>query len=1024
MKPKYKPLGTFFLSSIFIAALAYSCSSIKKKTTNDQVNTATVISTYGVPVGKPLQRTGDIWVWRTVLDLRSRMISIGLNDKLWVAYNTQNASFYKAWTGGIVFDGAVYTTAHGPQPMSAGNTYFAETDDNPWLITANGTPVSPEIVYKGHTVLNNKVSLKYELIFQGAHIQVEEYPEYFKAEERVGLERVFKTSHVPEGLTINLKMHLESILSDADVATDSKFTISKSDPQDFSGTTYKITEGTLLLKNNGTTNFSVNITPKPYAAAPKTAPVKVVNEKEEKMLALLTKSDCNTCHNRDVKTVGPSFRSIAQRYSNTPKITAMLVNKVIKGGSGNWGEAPMTPHQAVPEEDVTAMVNYIMDLDAQQENRDKGIMPPSPVVFRFKKKDASAPAKRQTEKQGIALNVYKLEDGFSGFPVIDANTTPQLSGSANVLHLNNFDFGFNLEDFKGNFAVNASGVLTLKETTNIVFKLVASDGSRLYIDNNLVVENTGAAGSVPQEGEVNLKAGKHAIKVEYFKRGERGQKRLSLQWRPYGSSAYTVVPPEFLSYREGDVKKTIETETGPKIPSSPGDGELLQGVHPAFTLAQARPDNFHPKVGGMDFLPDGRLVISTWDSIGGVYIIDGLKANDAKKITIKRIAAGLAEPLGLKVVDNEIYVMQKQELTKLVDLNKDEIIDTYETICNGWKVSPNFHEFAFGLVYKDGYFYGSLATGIKPGGASLQPQTPDRGKVLKIARTGGNWSLIASGLRVPNGVGTGVDNEIFISDNQGDWLPANKMVHLKEGAWYGSRSVDFEGTAGFKEKMPVVYLEVNTIANSPSQPVPLNLGPYQNQMIYGDASYGGIQRIFAEKVAGEYQGAVFKFTQGLEGAVNRLVWGPDGALYAGAIGSAGNWGEPAKLQYGLQKLTYNGSPVFEMLAIRAKYNGIEIEFTAPLKTGTGSKASDYRIKQWWIKPTANYGGPNMDEEVLKISKITLSADRKKVLLDLPGMKEKHVLYLRLNKNTVLNNMGESLWSTESWYSMNSIPAKP
>ncbi|HMI05665.1 MAG TPA: c-type cytochrome, partial [Pedobacter sp.] len=481
MKSKYKSFRPFILSSILLAGLAYSCSSLKKKTTADQVSTIAA-GTYTIPADKPLQRTGDIWVWRTVLDLRSRMISIGLNDKLWVAYDTRNASFYKAWTGGIVFDGAVYTTAHGPQPVSVGNTYFSETEDNPWLITANGISAIPEVIYKGHTVLNNNISLKYELVYKGNHIQVDEYPEYYKADKKVGLERVFKTSQVPEGLSISLKMHLESIISDADVSADSKFSISKSDAQEVSGTAYKVTEGILLIKNNGTTNFSVKITPKPYAATPKTAPSKVVNEKEEKILALLTKSDCNTCHNRDVKTVGPSFRSIAQRYSNTPQMTATLVSKVIKGGSGNWGEAPMTPHPGLPEEEVSSMVNYIMDLDAQQENRDKAIMPPSPAVFRFMKKDPSAQAKQQAEKQGIAINVYKLEDGFAGFPVIGAKTIPQLSGAANILHLNNFDFGFNMEDFKGNFAVNAGGILTLKETTNIVFRLVATDGSRLYID--------------------------------------------------------------------------------------------------------------------------------------------------------------------------------------------------------------------------------------------------------------------------------------------------------------------------------------------------------------------------------------------------------------------------------------------------------------------------------------------------------------------------------------------------------------
>jgi cytochrome c len=455
---------------------------------------------------------------------------------------------------------------------------------------------------------------------------------------------------------------------------------------------------------------------------------------------------------------------------------------------------------------------------------------------------------------------------------------------------------------------------------------------------------------------------------------------------------------------------------------SPGDMHPLESVHPSFNLAQVRPGSFEPKVGGMDFMPDGRLVVSTWDSLGSVYILEGVQGNYPEAIKVKRIATGLAEPLGVKVVDNEIYVMQKQELTKLVDLNEDDIIDEYQTICNGWKVSANFHEFAFGLVYKNGYFYGTLATAINNGGASTQPQAPDRGKVVKISKEDGSFSLIASGLRTPNGIGLGIDNEIFIADNQGDWLPANKIVHLQEGAWYGSRSVDFEGTKDLTETPPVVWLQHHEIGNSPSEPTTLNSGPYKNQMIHGDVRHGGIKRVFVEKVNGTYQGEVFRFTQGLEAGVNRLVWGPEGELYIGGVGLRGGWAHNDK-RFGLQKLTFNNKVTFEMLAVRAKSNGIEIEFTDPLKEGVGSKASDYSIKQWWYKPTADYGGPKMNEEKLKINNIQISFDRRKVFLQLQGMKPKHVVYIRLNRKTMVNSGDRNLWSTEAWYTLNNIPSE-
>ncbi len=452
----------------------------------------------------------------------------------------------------------------------------------------------------------------------------------------------------------------------------------------------------------------------------------------------------------------------------------------------------------------------------------------------------------------------------------------------------------------------------------------------------------------------------------------------------------------------------------------PGDGFPLKSVHPGLTLTQARPAWFKPRIGGMDFLPDGRLAICTWDSLGAVYLLEGVQGNDPEKIKVKQIATGLAEPLGLKIVDGQIFIMQKQELTKLVDLDGDEIIDEYQTVCNSWKVSDNFHEFAFGLVYKSGYFYGTLATDINNGGTSTDPQIPDRGKVIKVSKIDGTMTFIATGLRTPNGIGEGPDGALFIADNQGDWLPSNKIIHLQNGAWYGSRAVDFDGTKNKKPVPPAVWLPQGDIANSPSQPILLNQGIYQNQLLFGDVSYGGLQRAFLEKINGQYQGAVFRFSQGLEAGINRVVWGPDSALYVGGVGLNWSWGQQGKLLYGLQRLTFNEKNAFEILAVRAKPGGIEIEMTEPLKADCGNKLEDYQIKQWWYLPTKDYGGPKMNEETLTVKNIVVSADRKKVYLKIPGIKAEHVIYVHLNKKTVLSKRGANLWTTEAWYTMNQI----
>ena len=450
-------------------------------------------------------------------------------------------------------------------------------------------------------------------------------------------------------------------------------------------------------------------------------------------------------------------------------------------------------------------------------------------------------------------------------------------------------------------------------------------------------------------------------------------------------------------------------------PVKPGFGAALEGVHPSYNLTTLHNETFKPKVGAMAFMADGRLLVTTWDTIGGVYAVDGLKSGDPSKIKTKLIASGLAEPLGIEVVDEEIYVLQKQELTKLIDWDKDGVIDEYRTICNKWQVSADFHEFAFGLVYKDGYFYValSMAMRLKP----TQIQLQDRGRVIKISKNG-SYQWINYGLRTPNGIGLGIDNEIFVTDNQGQWLPGNKLIHVQKGQYFGMGWGLLGSKATPAVTPPAIWLPQNEIANSPTEPVLMKDGPYKGQMLHGDMGHGGIKRDFLEKVNGAYQGAVFRFSQGFEAGVNRMRWGPDGGLYVGEIGMlGGGWSWKDKL-YGLQKIKYNGKSTFEMLAIRAKSKGFEIEFTQPIKDKIN--LNDLTLQQWWYLPTPAYGGPKQDLTDLSVSNLTISKDRKKIYLEIPGLKKGHVVYFRL-PDDLKSEGGSQLWSSEAWYTLNEIP---
>lgn len=638
--------------------------------------------------------------------------------------------------------------------------------------------------------------------------------------------------------------------------------------------------------------------------------------------------------------------------------------------------------------------------------------------------DAAAPeaAPLPPQEPGVTLRVFDVRTSLKEICTLKPGQTPNIDKKMSVIDwTSDADFGL-----ASNFVTQVTGNLDVAAAGSHTFRLTSDDGSRLYVDDELVIDHDGLHGSdLPKDGTVSLTAGVHSLRIEHFEAG--GGQQITLAWKPPGATGFSLVPNSVLS-TDADVVRV--TSPGRKecegVLDTPGDGLPLTGVHPNYTLTNLRPAGFEPQVSAMDWLPDGRLAVTTWggtdNSTGEVYLLSNVTgATGPDKVTYKKIASGLKEPMGVKYVDGKLYVSQKHELTELNDTNGDDVTDQYKRIAT-WPFGNNFHEFAFGLLYKEGFFYLNLSVSINYGGATTDPQpAPNRGTTIKVNKASGEVSYVAGGLRTPNGIGWGPDGDMFVTDNQGGWLPSSKLVHIKQDRFfnhYTNPDGPFDSRPVTK---PVLWLPQNEIANSPSTPLQLKDGPFAGQMLFGDVTYGGIQRGFLEKVGGEYQGAVFRLTQGLEAGVTRISVGPDGALYAGGLGAGGNWGQEGKLSHGLQKLTPNGTDAFDIRAMRAVPGGFELEYTQPVSTETAADlAGRYKIKQWRYVPTAAYGGPKVDEESLTAQSATLSADRKTVTLTVPGLKADRVVHVRSARPFSATD-GEQLWSTEAWYTMNQLP---
>ncbi|NJQ16774.1 family 16 glycoside hydrolase [Streptomyces bohaiensis] len=593
-------------------------------------------------------------------------------------------------------------------------------------------------------------------------------------------------------------------------------------------------------------------------------------------------------------------------------------------------------------------------------------------------------------------------------PDVDWETTDDFGGAAN------------------NFMAQVIGNLHAPEAGSYEFRVTSDDGSRLYIGDEEIIENDRRQPPTGADGTAELAEGPNALRIAYFQ-GAHG-KALRLEWRPPGASAFEKVPESALTTDAG-----VTRVTSPGVKScldadaSPGDNAPLAGVHPNYEVTDLRPEGFEPRVTGMDWFDDGRMVITTWagrESFdGAVEIVDGTVGADAgpETVTTEVVATDMNEPQGVLVEDGEIVVAEKHQLSRLVDADGDGFYEDTETVAT-WPSGGTYHEFGFGLLADEEHYYLNLSVAITPGGRTTVPQHVDnRGTSVRIDKATGEVEYVAGGLRTPNGIGWGGEGEIFVTDNQGDWLPASKLVEIEEGGFYNHYTTPAGPFDDRPVVDPVLWLPHGEISNSPTNPVLAEEGPFAGQLLIGDVTYGGLQRAYLEEVEGRKQGAVFRMTQGLESGVSRLASGPDGSLYVGGIGGGGNWEQPGKFPYGLQKLTATSEDAMDMRAMEVTASGFDITYTKPVAAElVDDLAERYLVRQWSYNPTSQYGGPKRNQEELSVTDASVSADGRTVSLVIPGLREDRVAHVRSPRPFAAED-GTPLWSTEAWYTLHSIP---
>jgi putative heme-binding domain-containing protein len=387
---------------------------------------------------------------------------------------------------------------------------------------------------------------------------------------------------------------------------------------------------------------------------------------------------------------------------------------------------------------------------------------------------------------------------------------------------------------------------------------------------------------------------------------------------------------------------------------------------------------------GLDFYSDGSMAVCSWD--GDVWHVR--EDMQKERWTWKRMVSGLYQPLGLKIIDDQVYVTCRDQLAALHDLNGDDETDFIECFNNDHQVTEHFHEFAMGLqADAEGNFYYA-----KSGRHALAAVVPQHGTLLKVSADGKSTEILATGFRAANGVCLNKDGSFIVTDQEGFWNPKNRINWVTvdpsgKPKFYGNMFGYHDVTDTSDEAMePPLCWITNAFDRSPAELLWVDSptwGELQGGLLNLSYGYGKVYLVLHEEVDGLRQGGMIELPiPAFPTGVMRGRFSPgDHHLYlCGMFSWAGNATAPGGL-YRIRKL-----PEVSSLPISLRVEGGEISlgFAQPLAENSAD-VSRVQIRRWGLKRSRNYGSEHINERPMKIVSSELSSDRRTMVLQVEDL---------------------------------------
>ncbi|HYH67862.1 MAG TPA: DUF6797 domain-containing protein, partial [Urbifossiella sp.] len=352
-----------------------------------------------------------------------------------------------------------------------------------------------------------------------------------------------------------------------------------------------------------------------------------------------------------------------------------------------------------------------------------------------------------------------------------------------------------------------------------------------------------------------------------------------------------------------DLLTQLTREAGPKRWGEPIVTKLIRGAEGGPFAVDTLTIPYENRFGalffctGVDFLPDGRVAMCTCH--GDVWLV---RVDDAAGTCAwQRFATGLYHPLGLKVVDGKVIVLERGQLTRLHDRNDDGEADFYECVCNDWHTGGGEHSYDTCLETDPaGNFY-FFKTG--------DTDTPSGGTLIKVSKDGAKAETFASGFRHPIGMGMSPTGILTGADQEGNWMPATRIDEYRKGGFHGDMRGHHRPTPPKTFDPPLCWLprEVDNSAGGQVWVPSGAFGPLAGKPLH--LSYGRCRAFVLlrqEFGGGRVQGGVAALDMQFLSGSCRGRFHPDGSMYVCGLNG---WQTAAKADGSLQRVRLTGRPL-------------------------------------------------------------------------------------------------------------------